>query len=167
MTDYFYSLYPMVPYLMAFPILLIIFSVAIYVFISREISDRTVGFYGLFINLSNRKIAAISFIIVYYFIFISSIVVSKYSIINLFVLLALAILANIVVLNIKYSVGAVFFTIFMYYIIYFQKMFINYVIDIDNLWYLDILIVFMSAFSFGAITLFVMKNTCSIAAYKK
>lgn len=167
MNNEFYNLKPLVPYLLLYLLLFLILSISLIIIGNKKITSKNAGFYGLFLNLNNRKILSISFILTYLFVIIESIIINDLSYTHLVIFIILSCLCNIIVLNYKFLIVSLIYSFFIYYVLYFQKIFIDYTKDIDVLWYIVILIVAMSIFSLITLLIIVIKNLRSICFAEK
>lgn len=158
MDEFLYSLKPIIPYLLSFPIIMIAFLLIIFIFYKMDIQESNVGFIGLFLNLNTQKTISFSFLLFYYFFIIESTFINSYSIINLYIFLSFSLLGNIIYFNLKYISLSTIFSVFIYYILYFQKIFVNYTIDVASFWYIKLLIILMGVLTIISSTIFIIKN---------
>ena len=167
MNDIIYSLKPIVPFIIYFLVLFFILFFVIFFFEKRGVDDYSAGYFGFFMNIRKRQVLALSILLTYYFVVIESIFINTFSIFNLVIFLVLEILANVVALNIKYLFFSSIFSIAMYYGLYFQKIFIGYLNDIDRVWYLQICAVLLGLFMVFITTFCVFRNASSISLKEK
>ena len=167
MSDIVYALKPIVPFIVFFLVLFFILFFTIFFFEKKGVDDFSAGYFGFFMNISKIRILALSILITYYFFMIESIFLNTFSIINLIIFLVLAIAANILAFNLKYLIMSTIFSIAMYVGLYFQKIFIGYLKDVDRIWYLQICAVLLGLFMVLITTLFVFRNASSMSLKKK
>lgn len=159
MDDFFFSLKPYIPYLIIFPCLLTIFLLIATYICKKNINNKNAGFFGIFMSLNNFKTLSLSFVLAYYFFIIESIIINRFSIINLIILLILGVLANIICLNWQYIILSIINSTFIYIMVYFQKIFISYTLDVDKEWYIIALAIVLSIFGIVFGTFFSLKNS--------
>lgn len=167
MREFFFSLKPVIPYLLGFLVFLVAFCLLLYINYRRNVNDENVGYYGLILKFNNRKILAISCLSIYYLIIIESVFYKYFSSTNLLIFLLLTVLANVFALNLKYLLVSSLYTVFIYYLIYFQKIFISYTMDVEKIWYVELLIILITIFSIFLASYCVIKNIESLLFISK
>lgn len=166
MIDYFFSLNDFLIYLYSFPIfLLIIFF--FFLFNKKNISNKTSGFYGVFMGLSNKNILSISLLLLYYFLIIVSIVNNKFTLLTLIILIVPIVIFNIINFYIfKFFIDIVN-TILLFVLLYSKSIFYNYMIDVNSYWYVIVLYCFLCLFIFFYITFVSIRRFKSIISSNK
>ena len=148
MIDYFFDLNAFLPYLYFFPIFLII-SFIIFKIKKRDISDKTIPFYGRYIGLNNTNILSLTLIFVYYYLIIVSIFINSFSLYHLILFIIPIILFNIINFYFIKLFIDIINTIIIYILLYSKSILYNYMIDAGEYWYVILLYSLMCLFIFA------------------
>ena len=150
MSEVIYQLSYLLPYLIIFPLLSILLMVILWVLSKRAITNKNVSFYGLFMNLRFIDIAALSFLIIYYFVILASFFVTTYTSYSV-LLFAIPVIA----FNIASFDGNIFRTLFslgnailIFVMLFFKNIFYSYIVEISGSWYIVALFIMLCIFIF-------------------
>ena len=166
MTDYFFDLNDLFPYAYLFPIFIIIVWL-FFVINKRNINNKTSGFYGLFMGLTNKNILSLALLFLYYYLMIVSIFINNFSLLSLIIFLVPIIIFNIMNFYFfKFLVDLVN-TPMIFLLLYIKSIFYNYMIDVYNYWYVIVLYVLLCIFIFFYITFIFIKRFKSIVSTNK
>lgn len=146
MSDMFYSLKPIIPYLILFPILVVLLVVFLFMISRRGIQSYNAGLYGLFYQLDNIKTISLSFLILFLFSIIGFTFIRGFSIYHLLVMMVLVSFCNIIIRNKIYLILGNVFVLFVAALLYFKNIFVMYLLYVDKLFYIQILVISIDVF---------------------
>lgn len=145
MIDYFFGLDSLFPYLCFFPLFLIIFLI-IFLIGKKKINNKGIGFYGIFMGLSNRNILSLAFLLLYYYFILVSIYVNEFSLLTLILLVVPIVSYNLVnFYMIKFFID-ILNTFIIFVLLYSKSIFYNYMVDVNSYWYVIALYILLCLF---------------------
>lgn len=151
MIDYYFDLKDFMFYLYFFPlfmfVVLIVFKIK-----KRDISDKTIPFYGKYIGLSNKNIISLTLLFLYYYLIIVSIFVNNFSILHLIIFLIPIVLFNIINFYFIRLFIDILNTFILYVLLYSKVIFYNYMIDVGEYWYVILLYGLLCLFIFAYVS---------------
>ena len=94
-TDYFFDVKSLLPYVYCFPIFIVLLLIFFWIG-KKTIDDKKVSFYGFFMGLNNKDILSLSFLFLYYYFIVVSIFINEFSYFNILLMIIPMLLFNLI-----------------------------------------------------------------------
>ena len=153
-----YELSRLLPFMILFPVVVLIFYIIMLILSKKKINTKNAGIYGVLMNFDNKDVLKFSLIVVAYLFIIESIIVvdNSYYSIN-FVLIPIILFEIMNSSFLKIPIDLIELA-FIYFILTFKNIFYSYVFNVNMLWYVVVLYVVLCIFIFLFATYFLFEN---------
>lgn len=139
MTDAIYYLSKLLPYIVLFPIMSILLLVVLYFIFKKGMNNNNVSLYGLFLDYSKKEIALLALIFLEFIILIETMFIKEFTIFCVLLTFTPILLYGIISLDLKNMIINVFGYGFLIIMCFFERVFLSYFLNVDNMWYVFIL----------------------------
>jgi hypothetical protein len=141
MADFIDSFYKLLPYFISFPLFVFIISFILQLIYKKNVTDRNMHLFGLFINLNNKDILSIALLLVQLFFIICSIFVNSESY-YIFLFIVIPVVLFSILINNWYALISNFvLSLFTCALIIFKDVFYAYIKDVYFVWYVGLIYV--------------------------
>lgn len=144
MIDYFFELKDIYPYIYVFPILILIL-VVIFLLLERNIDNKSISFYGMFMSMSKKNVFSLSLILLFAYIMIISIFVNKFTIMDLSIFVPIILFDTLNLFLGKLVLDVIHASV-LSVLLYLKVIFYNYIIDVGNYWYVVCIYIMLCLF---------------------
>ena len=144
MTDYFFELKDIYPYIYGFPILILVL-VVLFLLLKRNIDNKSISFYGMFMSMSKKDVFSLSLILLFAYIMVVSVFVNKFSIMDLSIFVPIILFNTINLFLGKLILDTIHASV-LSVLLYLKVIFYNYIIDVGNYWYVVCIYIILCLF---------------------
>ena len=151
MVDFIDSFHKLLPYFISFPLFIFIISLILQLIYSKNVSDKNIHLFGLFINLNNKDILLIALLLVQLFFIICSIFVNSESYYVFLFVIAPVVFFSLLIRNYYALISNIILSVFTCALIIFKDVFYAYIKEVYFVWYVGLIYVVLclSILTFG------------------
>ena len=139
MTDAIYYLGKLLPYIVLFPILSVLLLVILSIIFRRGMNNNNISLYGLFLDYSKKEIASLALIFLEFIILIETMFIKEFTVFCVLFTFTPILIYGIINLDLKNMIINVFGYGFLLIMCFFERVFLSYFLNVDNMWYVFIL----------------------------
>lgn len=146
MAEAIYYLSKLLPYLTLFPVLAILLLLTLYLLFRKGVNNNNVSLYGLFLSFSKKDILTLALIFVQFVMIIETMFINNFSILCFLFIFTPILLYGTINLDLINMIINILGSSFLLIMCFFERTFLSYIRNVDNMWYVIILLVAVCLF---------------------
>ena len=166
MADVVYYLNKLLPYIVLFPILSAILLFALFLLFKKGMNNNNVSLYGLFLDFSKKEVFSLALIFLGFIMVIETLFVTDFTPFCMVFVFTPALIYGIINLDLKSMIINVFGFGFLVVMCFFERVFLSYFLNVDDMWYVFILFLAVCIFIFVIDFYLLIRNLNSLSKNK-